>query len=1175
MRKILILLFAILVAIINAQPPTIDASNCMSDQNLYTSSTNPNNSTSSFSYYNLNPNYGTTNFDWVNTQYLTVYAQTNSQGIVTAPATFISPFYCNGSTGNGNCGNNNTALYNNIKQDPSNQYGGSMPSKLKAMDILPEDGWELLKYGFGRAPLNSADPGVAAPNPFIWLYNRYTGKMKLFFAMTNVSLGTGSNPTSALVKIVTSPLGKYDLFANAKPFTHVFSDFTSTTDNNASANADIVALNAASSGLQYYWMYCEFITSYDPCVCRQLNGNNQKLRFEVYLTTTSSVNETLNGSSTPVFSNPSGVTSLVPNTSAASSFKVNDNASQTNLLDGAKEVMKGYKDWKEYADKMKAMFNTKTSNGNTVPTNDPHIINIITTVATSLGQGSANMTTQTKVAFDYFNGTNTTGNNPQPASTEKAIQKLAGLAPLIEDLASAAPYVGAFLALSNFLMDAGSNDNQQAAQPAAPPTAYALDATITGNITQSSLLNSGEVYMPGRYLNMDMSITGQTNADGIFPIYNNPLGVFSVIKVPNFEFKTINLTNNGVDNSDPNLTGYTIYDSRSISTTNAQAGSLLPFTSAFDYKLSGPIEYALNPASNLTVKSIDAAIVLEYQGNEPITLKHGSFIVCHPLSVASGNSGGFTTVSTGNVSQIQVPYYPHMYSEVDPFNSSLTNPHVFSDNLATISSALPGVGLEVEHRSDNFNTTYGTNSADEKFRIRTRYVPVQSVHNQNFILIGTQGNTPKAYLKLFCKFSKNGRPNDEPVTFVHTYDISSRLSSATSTGSGGSGTYNYYMVKDKGTPYTVNKPGDYVTLSHVVISGALPNVIFGASGPLNFSSSQTGGAISQSNINVANATNFINSSATGALNFVANTDIVIGDDVDITTSGSNQVVIMKTGNDINTGKDFSTIPSGTTNKITYFAGNDINVDEGYTLGGTPATIMKMFAGHNIMLNKNTNASSTYYSIVNPCKIQNAHLFAQNDIEVKVTSSSHDVTMLDEAVLSTKNYVPNTYAMLHGDDGSLALTDLVANNTSITGLCGTWGNRMMTPRDTVSQDTLVNAPPTSIDLPEIKPDVNITKTETVKNEKSLLGDEPVYNIGIYPNPSTGDLYINLFTPQGNNIRVVIEDVSGKILYQREMSVDSGSNNNLLRLGNLANGLYILKMSDESGSLIKTQRVILQK
>ena len=191
MKKILFLLFSLLFCNFYSQtgPPTIDPNNCMTDLNLYTSTTDPNNNSSQFSYYNLNPNYGSTYFDWVNTQYLTVYAQTNGQGIVTAPSTFISPFYCGG-----NCSDNNTSMYNNIYQDIYGQYSNNMAAKLKAMDILPEDGWELFKYKFGRAVntnISNLDPGVAEPNPFIWLYNRFTGKMKLFIAITNVNLNTG------------------------------------------------------------------------------------------------------------------------------------------------------------------------------------------------------------------------------------------------------------------------------------------------------------------------------------------------------------------------------------------------------------------------------------------------------------------------------------------------------------------------------------------------------------------------------------------------------------------------------------------------------------------------------------------------------------------------------------------------------------------------------------------------------------------------------------------------------------------------------------------------------------------------------------------------------------------------------------------------------------------------
>ena len=175
-----------------------------------------------------------------------------------------------------------------------------------------------------------------------------------------------------------------------------------------------------------------------------------------------------------------------------------------------------------------------------------------------LGQGSANFTVQTAVTGDYFNGTNVTGSNPNPKTPEDAIQKLAGLSPFIEDLASAAPYVGAFIALTNFMSDAGSNQNTVTTKPAAPPTVNVLSAKITGGIQYSSTVTNGSLYLPGLKSNNNFA-TLYNNADNdIHPIYNNPLGVFNIISLPDFEYQSIPMTNNGVDPNDANH-AYTFY----------------------------------------------------------------------------------------------------------------------------------------------------------------------------------------------------------------------------------------------------------------------------------------------------------------------------------------------------------------------------------------------------------------------------------------------------------------------------------------------------------------------------------------------------------------------------------------------------------------------------------------
>lgn len=191
MKKIIAILILFVTNIIKAQnPPTPDLINCV-NQPPYTITTDPNDNsqyvfTPNTFNYNINPNglNGPAHFDWVNTQILNCVTKPNQ---LVPNAQLISPFYCNGINPiQGSCTDNNLRIYNDIKQDPFNQYPLST-DKLKAMDVLPEDGWELIKYSLGRVknPNNINDLGSPQANPYIWLYNRYTGKMKFFIALTS------------------------------------------------------------------------------------------------------------------------------------------------------------------------------------------------------------------------------------------------------------------------------------------------------------------------------------------------------------------------------------------------------------------------------------------------------------------------------------------------------------------------------------------------------------------------------------------------------------------------------------------------------------------------------------------------------------------------------------------------------------------------------------------------------------------------------------------------------------------------------------------------------------------------------------------------------------------------------------------------------------------------------
>jgi hypothetical protein len=94
-----------------------------------------------------------------------------------------------------------------------------------------------------------------------------------------------------------------------------------------------------------------------------------------------------------------------------------------------------------------------------------------------------------------------------------------------------------------------------------------------------------------------------------------------------------------------------------------------------------------------------------------------------------------------------------------------------------------------------------------------------------------------------------------------------------------------------------------------------------------------------------------------------------------------------------------------------------------------------------------------------------------------------------------------------------------------------------------------------------------------NNKPLKQDlNKQLNISIFPNPTTGNLNVNFFVPTAQSISISLEDVTGKQLLRLNLSVEAGYSNNLLNLQNYVNGIYILKIADGSGKIIKVEKVL---
>jgi hypothetical protein len=69
--------------------------------------------------------------------------------------------------------------------------------------------------------------------------------------------------------------------------------------------------------------------------------------------------------------------------------------------------------------------------------------------------------------------------------------------------------------------------------------------------------------------------------------------------------------------------------------------------------------------------------------------------------------------------------------------------------------------------------------------------------------------------------------------------------------------------------------------------------------------------------------------------------------------------------------------------------------------------------------------------------------------------------------------------------------------------------------------------------------------------------------IYPNPTTGQAFVNLYLPEPSVIQISITDIVGKVHYNAQQPRTTGQTTFLLPLQNLPSGMYVVQLRNENG------------
>lgn len=477
-------------------------------------------------------------FDWTQ-ELATVYLMDEyNPATGSAPARQITlPMYAQGSG----------SVFNNLNLTDLQD----MPAALK--DHKPADGWELLIKEFGLP----SPKDKTVENPFFALYNRYTGKIRVFFMLTTKAADLGltgaylelsfiNSPRRTALLQHVSPVGKPVVFLETQNSMRV----PNYLDNR-----------------NYYWFFADFPAAYDPCTCSR--SENSRLTIRLFANEDALIEAKINGQ---LYEN--AVINKQPGTTT-NAVGMNDllGANEQAVIKGVQKAFESYKTYDGYrknfekgmdqvdgylVNKINGKLADKYPNGVTF---DSLGITVAPNVAALK---------QFKDGVDFLQGLNYGAN------------QLAGL----KTVASAIPYVGAVIGLFDFF--SSMNKPATTGTPKPTPTIYSVDLNLNGTIKKTNPITSYSFITPA-------TRTGPPGA-GI-PDYNNILGVVNILDIPALEYVEYK----------PQAPSWNPYD---MSTINPATIPFIP--NIRQYRMSSDLKYVVNPASNLEVIGVEATYILEF-----------------------------------------------------------------------------------------------------------------------------------------------------------------------------------------------------------------------------------------------------------------------------------------------------------------------------------------------------------------------------------------------------------------------------------------------------------------------------------------------------------------------------------------------------------------------------------
>jgi hypothetical protein len=443
-------------------------------------------------------------------------------------------------------------------QNANFTYFQSQPAALK--DHHPKDGWELLVKDFG-GPF----PANAATNtPFYAIYNRYTGKMRVFLML--LEKDPSYSKTGAYISLDFPSTTRHTAaLQHLIPLAHPIRTF----DNDA-------ALKVANAfdNRDFFWMYAEFPITYDPCTCTDPQSSLLEIKFS--LMEEENIDATIDGL-------VQTTTKVIENNKPADKERA-DGMQGISEYDPIKAGIKGYESYKSWASYEKT--------ANKVLDNADKFV---------IGQIDKDLKEKYGSWVYFPKEADSTKKDSIKAVVAELKKSTKGLQILhgqnyddhvdevktLKSLVSAVPYIGAVMGFVDFF-SSQTNSKTGGSNPEHTPFLKQTQLKLNGTIKKESSILTAFFNTPG----------ASTTAVNAVPIYNNILGVVNMLEQPELEYAE-----------------YLPYwwdqnNSQWVDARNKFASNYIG--NIRQYRLKSPIKYVLNPMANLTVESVDVAFVMQY-----------------------------------------------------------------------------------------------------------------------------------------------------------------------------------------------------------------------------------------------------------------------------------------------------------------------------------------------------------------------------------------------------------------------------------------------------------------------------------------------------------------------------------------------------------------------------------